>query len=486
MNKVLVVGLDALDPKLVEAWLPDLPTLQRLIKSGISGPLQSIIQPVTPAAWTAMISGHNQGYFGFTDYFYRPTSGYTPQFVHSGAIRCATIDQQLAAAGRRSVMIGVPVSYPPVAAAGDVSVSCFMAPSLNRSITNPPELQKEILAATSQPYLLDVTVENGSSPYLDELADQLIEFDQQRFDIALHLMKTRQWEMLFLVCMGTDRVGHYFMRYQDPEHRLYPGKTPYADNIRKHYQYCDQRLGELLQAAGNDTTVIVVSDHGIQRLDGKVFLNRWLIENGYLRLNKKPDKPLPIQSADIDWAHTQAWAMGYGGQIYINVEGREPNGCVPVHQVNELCQEISAGLSRLNDPEGKALQVDSFFGSDLFSGPYAENCPDLCVQFRDLKYLVSNRVDSGPLVAPTLIDDVDNASHAREGVFIMAGPEIPAVGHFSGLHILDIAPTILSLLEVPIPNLEGQPVHWAIQNKSPYDESDKLSLTSRLQKLYLD
>ena len=487
MSKVLVVGLDALDPALVNRWLPDLPHLRQLIASGISGPLQSIIQPVTPAAWTAMLNGRNQGHFGFTDFFYRPSLGYEPpRLVHSGAIKSPTLTHYVAKADMRAIMVGVPISYPPIQTSGGICVSCFMAPSLQRGITSPTDLQAEILAVTSHPYLLDVAVDEVGYADQDALVAQLINFDKQRFDIAHHLMQTKPWELLFLTCMGTDRVGHYFMRYQDPTHRWYPGETEYADAIRQQYRYCDQRLGELIADAGPETTVLVVSDHGMQRLDGRVYLNRWLMEHGYLHLKKEPDGPLNITAAQVDWQRTKAWALGYGGQIYMNARGRQPIGCVPLERIDELCREIVEGLSQLNDSEGTPLQVTSYFGSDLFDGPYADRCPDLCLQFNNLHYLVSNRVDPGPLVVPVGSDDVDTGCHAMQGFFAMAGPKVPAYGRFQALHILDVAPTILDLLNLPLPDLEGQPVHRAGEDINPFDETDEQLLINRLQKLYLD
>src|SRR5690349_15566905 len=116
MTRVLVIGLDALSPDLVERWLPDLPNLQRLMQTGIYGPLQSIVQPITPAAWTAMISGRDPSHFGFTDFTYRVGTSYTDfRLVHSRVIKIPTLYTMLAAEGRRVHAVGVPVSYPPIA-----------------------------------------------------------------------------------------------------------------------------------------------------------------------------------------------------------------------------------------------------------------------------------------------------------------------------------------------------------------------------------
>lgn len=485
MTRVLVVGLDALDPDLVGAWLPELPNLRHLTESGIWGPLQSIVQPVTPAAWTSAITGRNQGHFGFTDFLYRPEPGYRLDLVHSGAVGCPRLWDLAAAAGFRSLAVGVPVGYPPVAIPGGASVACFMAPSLRRPLTNPADLQPEVLGATTQPYLLDVAIEEGERDR-DALAAQLLELDRQRFDITRHLLRTRPWELAFTVCIGTDRVGHYFMRFQDPAHRRHPGPSPYAETMLRHYQLCDRRLGELLEEAGPDTAVLVVSDHGMQRLDGRVFLNRWLLDHGYLRLAEPRRDSRSIRTAAVDWPSTRAWASGYGGQVHVNVQGRDALGCVPPERVDELCREIAGGLQDVQGPDGGPLPVTTLPGRHLFDGPHADRCPDLCVQFDGLHWLASDRVDEGPLVEPVAPGGVDDGSHAPRGWFALAGPGVPAQGRYDALHLLDVAPTVLDLLGAPVPELDGQAVHRADGVVSPYGAADTDDLTSRLQKLYLE
>ncbi|HXM56895.1 MAG TPA: alkaline phosphatase family protein [Candidatus Dormibacteraeota bacterium] len=487
MPRVLVVGLDALDPTLVEAWLPDLPNIRRLCETGIHGPLESIVQPVTPAAWTAAISGRNPGHFGFTDFVYRQRPGYGPfRLVHSGAIGTPTLHRMVGGHGLRLAMIGVPVSYPPVRADGAVCVSCFMAPTLGSGITSPPELQQEILAATSSPYLLDVTAEESETldePARRELAARLVEYDRQRFDIARHLMR-REWDLLFLVCMGTDRVGHYFMRHQDPAHRRHVAGGPFADTMREQYRYCDRRLGELVEEAGPDTAVLVMSDHGMQRCDGHVHLNQWLYEHGYLKLRRTPDGPTPLDRADVDWAATRAWARGYGGQVYCNVRGRDPAGRVQPDDVPALCAEIEG---RLRDD--LSLPVAAYLGRDLYDGPAADRCPDLCLQLDGLHYLNADRVGGPDVVVPLGPDGVDDGSHAPYGFLAMAGAGVSPLGRFASMHLLDVAPTILDLLGLPDHGLEGRALHRTgagDEDDDPYTAEERGELTNRLRALYLE
>jgi predicted AlkP superfamily phosphohydrolase/phosphomutase len=486
MTRVLVIGLDALSPDLVERWRPELPNLGRLMANGIHGPLQSITQPITPAAWTAMISGRDPGHFGFTDYTYRVGHGYTDfRLVHSKVIQVPTLYTLLAAAGRRVAAVGVPISYPPVEIPGGLSVSCFMAPSLKKPIVYPPEAQEQLLAQTSSPFILDAVVPDQAQEVdRADLLRSIREMDCQRFDLTRHLMDRPDWDLLFMVAMGTDRIGHYFMRFLDPAHARHDPDPRYRDAIRDHYRYCDSRVGELLDRAGPDTVVLVVSDHGIQRLNGKVNLNDWLRARGYLHLAADVDGPTALAKAPVDWRRTRAWARGWGGQIYLNVRGREPEGAVAPEEAEALLAELAAGLAELTTADGRPLPVTAIRRRDAYSsnGAHVERCPDLFVQFDELRYLTSDQVGHSRLITPVAELGADDASHAPAGFFAMAGPQVPALGRFAALDILDVAPTVLSLLGVPAA-LEGRPIHV---EDDVYSDEDEAALTSRLRTLYLE
>jgi predicted AlkP superfamily phosphohydrolase/phosphomutase len=486
MSRVLVVGLDGLSPTLVQTWLPELPNLRGVMERGIFGAAQSIVQPVTPPAWTAMISGRNPGHFGFTDFTYRVDQSYTEfKLIHSRQVRVPTLYTLLPAAGRRALFVSVPVTYPPVTIPDGLCLSCFMAPSVSSGITQPAEAQADLLARTTSPFLLDASADEASAGVdRGDLARRIRELDRQRFDIAAHLMQTRPWDLLFMVCMGTDRAAHYFMRYQDPAHGRHDPDPRYRDVIRDHYRYCDERLGELLALAGEDTVVMVVSDHGVQRLDGKVNINDWLFDNGYLRLESPVDKPTPLARAAVDWSRTRAWARGYGGQVYLNVRGREPEGCVEPEAVDALMDELSARLKELTAPDGGRLRVDVMRRRDIYSGPQAAACPDLFLQVEGLRYLTSDLLGHRGLVTPVRELALDDASHAPAGFLALCGPGVPRLGRFNALYILDVAPTVLDLLGVPLPpDLDGRPIHKV---DDVYSSEDEAALTSRLQALYLE
>lgn len=487
MSRVLVVGFDGFDPDLVDAWLSDLPNLAGLMESGIHGPLESIVPPVTPPAWTAMVTGRNPGHFGFTDFTRRVGSTYTDfKLVHSRLVQIPTLHGFLAAAGRRCMMIGVPVAYPPFSIPGGVCVSCFLAPSVDKGITEPRELQEELLAQTSSPYLLDVSLGDSTGPVdRDDLLARVRELDRQRFDITAYLMTAREWDFVFMSCLGTDRIGHYFLRFQDPHHLRHEDDPRYRDAVRNHYRYCDGRLGELISLAGSGTTVLVVSDHGLQRLDGKVNLNDWLAEKGYLMLSGSLDRTTPLAEAPVDWERTRAWSHGYGGQIYLNVRGREAQGCIAPDDADRLLDELEQRLQQeVVGAGGERLEVHVMRRRDVLTGPFVETSPDLFLRIEDYRYLTSDLVGHGTPVTPVSDIPFEDASHAQSGFLAMAGPAVPAVGRYAALHLLDVAPTVLAMFGLPAPEeMEGRVVH---ETEDVYTEEDEAELTSRLRTLYLE
>jgi len=298
-------------------------------------------------------------------------------------------------------------------------------------------------------------------------------------------MTARPWDLLFMVCMGPDRVAHYFMRFHDPAHGRYEADSRYADAIRNHYRYCDERLGELIDLAGPETVVMVVSDHGIQRLDGKLNVNDWLAAHGFLCLTEPVTTPRHLAQAPVDWQRTRAWARGYGGQIYLNVRGREPQGVVEPDEVDSVLTELEQRFAELTTDDGR-LQVTTIRRGGIYDGTQADSCPDLFVQIEGLRYLTSDLVGHSRLVTPAAELGVDGASHAMNGFCALAGPDVPQLGRFAALHLLDVAPTVLDLLAVtPPPGLEGRPIH-RVDDEDVYSADDEGELTSRLQALYLE
>jgi predicted AlkP superfamily phosphohydrolase/phosphomutase len=113
-----------------------------------------------------------------------------------------------------------------------------------------------------------------------------------------------------MVEMGPDRLHHAFWRYFDSEHRLHEPGNEFEDVIHQYYIYMDRELGETMDALPDDTSVIVVSDHGAKGMHGAICINEYLIEEGLLSVKEYPDEPQRLTTENIDWDHTKVWGDG--------------------------------------------------------------------------------------------------------------------------------------------------------------------------------
>ncbi|MDD5506108.1 MAG: alkaline phosphatase family protein, partial [Candidatus Omnitrophica bacterium] len=139
---------------------------------------------------------------------------------------------------------------------------------------------------------------------------------------------------------------------------------------------------EVLKGMDKDAVLIVLSDHGFASFRKSINLNRWLLNNNYLKL-KKGKKEGGEFLEDVDWTKTRAYSLGFGG-IYLNKIGRESSGIVPESEANALKQEIASGLENIKDPRTAEKAIHNiYFQEDIFQGPYIKEAPDLFVGFSD-------------------------------------------------------------------------------------------------------
>ena len=465
-SKALVIGLDCAAPQWVfDRWLDELPTIRSLTERGTFGILRSCEPPITVPAWSVMTSSRSPGALGFYGFRNRRDHSYDAMtFADSRAVRVPRVWDLLSQAGRPVVVLGVPQTYP-VSEVNGVMVSCFLTPDTERSqFTFPPELKPEIEGLVGR-YIVDV--ENFRSEEKGRLLEQIEEMTDKRFRVAEHLLETRPWDLFFMVEMGTDRIHHAFWRFFDHEHRLYEPGNPYEQAVLDYYKALDEKMGRLLRFADEDTAVLVVSDHGAKRMDGGICINEWLRREGYLVLKEEPAEPQPLKPEMIDWERTTAWGEGgYYCRLFLNVAGREPQGLVPAEDYERVRAELKEKLEALGDPDGNPIGTVAHRPEDL----YAERngvVPDLLVYFGELSWRSIGLVGGGSVHVFENDTGSDDANHAHEGLYILAGEGIPA-GAGPGQAIQDIAPTLLHLLGEPVPaEMEGSVLEAASAASAP-------------------
>jgi len=459
-SKLLIVGLDSATPALVfDRWRDQLPTLSSLIARGAHGRMLSTHPPITVPAWTSMTASRDPGELGIYGFRNRKDHSYDGYaFANSAQVKVPRLWDWLGKAGLHTVVLGVPQTYPPSAVNGEM-VTCFLTPSTRSEYTYPPALKAEVEQVTGG-YVLDV--EDFRTADKAGLLRRVYEKTDKHLRLAKHLLRTRPWDFFMLVEMGVDRIHHGFWSHMDPAHHKYEAGNPFEHAIRDYYRHVDAELAELLSLCPSDTLVLVVSDHGAKKMDGGLCFNEWLMREGYLALAERPSKPTPIGQAAIDWGKTKAWGDGgYYGRLFLNVKAREPAGTIDAADYERVRSDLVAGIEAITDPSGRNIGSRAYRPEDLYRTVKGV-APDLLVYFGDLDWRSVGAVGMGGIHTFENDTGPDEANHDWYGIFILstAGAEAPLRGRLPDVSIYDIAPTLLRLMEQPVPDgLAGAPLH---------------------------
>lgn len=451
----MVIGLDCAAPQLVfEQWRDDLPNLKALMEKGVWGKLRSTDPPITVPAWMSMLTSKSPGRLGFYGLRNRADYSYAKMSIpNSAQVKEPTVWEILSKENKKCIVLGVPQTYPPKPLNGHL-VSCFLTPSTKSDFTYPKEFKAEVEEVT-EGYILDC--DNFRTDDKQRILDQIFLMTEKRFRLASHCLKTKEWDFFMMVEMGTDRIHHGFWKYMDTTHLKHEPGNPFQDSIKNYYKFCDEKLGELVKLAGDDTTILVVSDHGARKMDGGICINEWLIREGYLTLKQQPTEPVPVEKCDVDWERTRAWGSGgYYARLMINVKGREPQGTVAPEEYEAFRKELIEKLEALPDHDGKPMKTKVVRPEDV----YAE-CrnipPDLFVYFDDLNWRSVGSIGTGELYTFENDTGPDDANHDWHGIFIMHRPNDTDSIQRTDLNIKDVAPTILHYIDSPVPeDMEGK------------------------------
>lgn len=446
---VAVIGLDSAEPSLMfDKWRSQLPMFHSCLSIGTYGKLKSTIPPITVPAWMSMMTGKTPGQLGIYGFRNRMDYSYSSmRIAQSDQITEPKVWELIGLQGKSSIVLGVPLTYPVQPVVGNL-ISCFMTPGIDSAFTSPPSLKQELLTKFGT-YKFDI--ENFRTNDKERLKQEIWHFTNQQFDVAEYMVETKDWNLFVMVEMGTDRVQHGFWQFMDEQHVLYQPDCNYRDVILDHYKLLDRRINQLLSKLPDETLIMIVSDHGAQRMDGGFCINQWLMEEGYLTVKTKVEKVTPFNQLDIDWLKTKAFADGgYYGRLFLNVKGRDLQGAVDPRDVDTLFSEIKDKLENMTIPSGYKMKNKVFRTSEIY--PCSRNIPpDGVIYFDDLRWRSIGSVgydscfiqhnDSGP----------DGANHSQYGVFLCVEKSegkikaIPgfSTGELTNLSLYDIAPTIL-------------------------------------------
>ena len=444
----MIVGLDCAAPEILfDDMRTELPVLGALMDRGVYGKLESCDPPITVPAWSCMMSSKDPGTLGFYGFRNRKDHSYDGlTFATAEKVKDDRVWDILSRVGKHVVVLGVPQTFPPRQVNGEM-IGCFLSPSIESRYTYPEELRDEIRDVVGE-YMVDVP--NFRTDERDRILADINEMMRRRFQLARHLRDSRPWDFFMMVEMGPDRLHHGFWRFYDRSHPDYVPGNPYEQAFRDYYRYLDAEIGSLINGLGDDTALMVVSDHGAQSMVGGISVNEWLIREGYLTL--KDGAPAgPVKPDMVDWPRTRVWGDGgYYARIFLNVRGREPEGIVDPVDVESLRDELAAKLEALGDEQGNPIGTRVFRPERLYHHVNGVP-PDLICYFGDLTWRSIGTVGSGRIHVRENDTGPDDANHAKYGIYIFDGPGMPASPP-ADARLFDIAPTVLRLLGQPVPD----------------------------------
>jgi len=495
MKKVLVIGLDAACLNNIMPWIDDghLPSLKHLMDIGVYADLRTVIPAMTATAWTSMVTGKNPGRHGVFDFYRYNANNYGRKIVSSLENRAECIWDYFSKHGKFPIVINVPVTHPAKKIKG-IIIPGFPAPE------NPSCFPADILQEFEEShgkYRL-YSPSDMAFTTLKRKMRGFIDLSRIRKNAALYFGQKYDWDFFMVQFQTTDTAFH---RLRKPKY------------ILPLYQYIDKCVGEIIAALGNDANIFIVSDHGIGKAKWKFCLNSWLRKEGLLSdmraglkevhfSDVKAGSPqaesrftdvvvgkvleylgrlgITIEEIDrivtilklsffkklvpqylknkirrrqIDWGRTKAYCPSSSSMsVRINLKGRESSGVVEKDEYQTLRQSLINKLQALTDPDGSPVFQAVLPGEVYYKGRYISRAPDIVLFARQMDYTISADILSrifSPFTAHT---------HKMNGLFIAAGPDIDCKGYLNGkLSLLDVAPTILHLSELPVPeDMDGR------------------------------
>lgn len=496
--KVFVLGLDGatwdvLGPLVRQGLLPN---LSALMGRGSHGTLRSVFPPLSPVAWTTIMTGKDPGKHGVFEFVEHENNPLGGRVNSSRSIRSELVWETAGRYGLKTVAGAIPMSYPLRPAPGSY-LGDFLSPPNAPDFASDPalyaELQREV--GPYQPWNTSTHDGGRERPCLRELT----EFLELHLRSVEFLAGRCEWDLFAYNLMAVDRIQHELWHAWDPSHLAAKGRDlgDVREGFIEFFRTLDRGIGRIEAILPPDASLLLISDHGFGPIEHYVNFNVWLLQEGFLELENsfyvkqkhwfykrgvtpawfyrlmvkfgaasqrvsrfqgkqsnwldRLGESMFLSRRHIDWSKTRAYAQGNFGQIFINVKGRQPDGCVEPADVPAVKAELKERLLAIPHPETGAPLVERVLDRDeLYQGPHIHLAPDLTVVLSDWRYRTIGLHDFttheviGPAFGPT-------GDHRPEGVLIAAGPAFRAGAQFEDAHLRDVTPTLLRLLGVPVP-----------------------------------
>jgi predicted AlkP superfamily phosphohydrolase/phosphomutase len=513
-RRVIIIGLDGGTWQILNPLMEDgkAPFFSHLAKRGVRGILRSTMPPVTAPAWTSFLTGKNPGKHGLFDFQRIDFVNQERKLTFSTDCKSASILDYLTEAGKRSLFMNIPLTFPPQPING-VLVSGFPVPP-DANFVYPAEMESRL---RDSGYIIDwMDIYRSRKDLLKVTMIRMA--DKAQLDVFESLLQEEQWDVAMIVIAGTDKIGH--LEWQKGN----------VNEVKKYYTFIDGLLSNLdKKGLFSDVTLAIMSDHGFSGGSNLFFMNTWLSNEGYVAFKKTKDETydvflkelrdtvyggqngvlsrllktvgltrenliylakksglikleaylphsvvslFPSNEASVDWSKTKAYMMSNASKgININLEGRETHGCVPASEYDNLRKEIVDKIKGLKGFDGQPIFQIADIKENIYWGPYVSQAPDIVTwPHPDYKIRIGT-------AQKHFLRKVTEAQHSLDGIYMLVGEEFIKEKKARELSIMDIAPTLLHVMGLPVPeDMDGR---VAVDLLAPTASSSKRAVTYR-------
>jgi predicted AlkP superfamily phosphohydrolase/phosphomutase len=491
-KRVVIAGIDGATWDIIDPMIKagKLPNLAAMVQGGASGVLASTTPPNSSLAWSSFMTGVEPGKHGIFFFREQRHGSYQRPVVSLDSVMAPTVWRLASDHGKKVAVITVPLTFP-VEKINGCMIGGLLTPDRKSDFIHPPELRQELEAAIG-----DVPADNEPeilfhSANEEEASKCLMHVIEQITRMGEHILDHHDPDLFCLVYRQVDLTSHQAWCFQDP---VWQAKNPGLWEARKNvladvYTAVDAAFGRIrAKALAMDGEVAfgTCSDHGFGPITYRYFMNKWLLDNGYLvlkssaqimklklfvqrkwngllrrtgilRILVKRGRKLGKGQEEtimemIDWPKTRAYSSFSGGEdiVLINLKGREPQGIVePGAAYEALREEIIAKVVHIQAPDGTRVIDRAYKREDLWHGEQLHNAPDIqCVTVD-----TACNMSPHPLVAVHAQEAVEGrpAMHRPNGIFGWEGKGIIKENvRIDGARIADMTPMMLHLLGLPV------------------------------------
>lgn len=485
-ERVFVLEVSGPTLELLRERVDHLPNFRRLLEQGAWSRLRAPLQPVLPPAFAALLTGKNPGKTGLFDFFKLPAGGYDRIPYSTELLTQEPFYRLLSRRGLRVGLLNVPLTYPLSPLNGFVVSG---DEGIDGDCAWPPEVARALKAdGYSVPF--GTSYAPGREAEFSRCALEVI---AMRRRALAQLFADRTWQFGMLTIHAFGEVLHAFWKFYDARHPSHVAPTPpgLGDPFLEGFEALDQLLGDILALTGSRGLVLVLGAWSHRLEHSRVHFNAVLEQAGYLRFKRTVPAQLKrlafrlgitkaraerlahdlnlyrffhyklgrgkrsavtsatfLSLSDVDWTRTRAVAMGYLGQIYLNVRGHRPSGTIPAAEYERERGRVRDLLAGIRDPRSGQPVVDRVITRDeAYSGTELTNAPDLLVHLRD-----GYSGDSGFSASRAVTDAPPNHSsdHWDQSFLLALGDGVRPGEVQSRLE--DVAPTVLHALGQAVPD----------------------------------